>query len=60
MAKEIKRFCLFMFALCPVVAISFAAQSALSVDQIRQGNASDVVLQASGPLSQAEGTAQKP
>lgn len=55
MAKKIKKYCLIVLTLCPVAAVSFAAQSSLNVDQIRSGLASDGALQASTPLSPAEG-----
>ncbi|OGR63022.1 MAG: hypothetical protein A2X31_00470 [Elusimicrobia bacterium GWB2_63_22] len=59
MSKKIKKCCLVVLAMCPIMAVSFAAQSSLSVDQIRRGNASDVALQASTTLSPAEGGGQE-
>ena len=55
MTKKIKKYCLTVLAFCPIVAIAFAAQSSMSVAQIRNGNASDAALQAANPLSPAEG-----
>lgn len=55
MAKKIKKYCLIVLTLCPVAAVSFAAQSSLSVDQIRNRNAADQTLQASATQSPAEG-----
>ncbi|HBA60376.1 MAG TPA: hypothetical protein DCZ92_06095 [Elusimicrobia bacterium] len=59
MAKKIKKYCLIVLTLCPVAAVSFAAQSSLNVAQIRNGVATDSALQASNPLSPAEGDAEK-
>ncbi|MBI4655941.1 MAG: hypothetical protein HY746_04235 [Elusimicrobia bacterium] len=56
MAKKIKRCCLVILTLCPIIAVSFAAQSSLNVAQIRNGNATDAALQTAGPLSQGEGS----
>jgi hypothetical protein len=47
----VKKFCLLLLAMAPVASVSFAAKSALSVDQIRRGNASDAQLSDSGPKS---------
>jgi hypothetical protein len=56
MAKKIKKMCLVVLTFCPVAAVAFAAQSSLSVDQIRSGSASDAELQSSTTVSPAEGT----
>lgn len=44
MKSKIKKCCLVVLAMCPVVAVAFAAQSALQVAQIRERNASDAQL----------------
>lgn len=43
-----KKYCLLLLAMMPLVAVSFAAQSALSSAQIRSGNAADQALAESG------------
>ena len=40
MKNVIKRYCLLLLALSPIVSVAFAAQSSLNVAQIRNGNAS--------------------
>jgi len=44
MKNKVKKYCLIILAMCPVVAVAFAAQSALQVAQIRERNASDFQL----------------
>ena len=43
--KKIKHCCILFLAMLPMVAVSFAAQSSLSVDQIRIGTTSNSDLQ---------------
>lgn len=49
--KSVKHYCLVVLAMLPIVAIYFAAKSALNVAQIRAGNASDSDLSISSPES---------
>lgn len=56
--KSVKHYCLVLLTVLPIVAVSFAAQSALNVAQIRSGNASDVQLQNSTSESHGGGGSQ--
>lgn len=49
--KSVKHYCLLFLTILPIVAVSFAAQSALNVAQIRSGTASNADLRAVGPDS---------
>jgi len=47
----IKRYCLILLAMSPIISVAFAANSALNVAQIRNSNASDTELANSGSPS---------
>lgn len=49
--KSVKHYCLVLLTMLPVVAVAFAAQSALNVAQIRNGDVSDETSQADGVRS---------
>lgn len=57
--KSAKHYCLVLLTMLPVVAVAFAAQSALNVAQIRNGNASNVELAGGGPGSHDQPPTQK-
>lgn len=51
MKIAIKKFCLMVLAMSPILSVAFAAQSALNVAQIRNGNATDSALKDGGVRS---------
>ncbi|MEW5952125.1 MAG: hypothetical protein AB1637_09605 [Elusimicrobiota bacterium] len=52
--KLIKHYCLIFLTMLPIIVVSFAAQSALNIDQIGIQNASDNDLGGGGPLSESQ------
>ena len=57
--KGVKYYCLMLLTMFPIIAVAFAAQSALNVAQIRNGNASNVELAGGGPGSHDQPPTQK-
>lgn len=51
MKSKIKRCCLVLLTLSPLLAVAFAARSALAIDQIRSANATDTELESAGSES---------
>jgi len=49
--KSVKHYCLVLLTMFPMIAVSFAAQSALGVAQIRAQSAADSDSRGGGPLS---------
>lgn len=51
MKSKIKRCCLILLAMSPMLAVAFAARSALAIEQIRSANATDPDLGSSNAES---------